>query len=459
MINMKRIQTIFITFLAVTMFMLSCQIDDALELGTPMTASEINMEVKQEFSIDPGGNTVVFRNHTMGIEPVWDYGTGRSIRQVDTVRYAFKGTYTIKRFALTRNGIVELSDVSVEVTEDNLNYVNDPLWNLVSGGVGNEKTWVLDLDASARSKYFAGPIFFSGVDWGYGNVCTKEDGSCWTWFPAYQSWMPAPGDYGTMTFNLKGGPFITVDQKIISGGNQSGSYYLDKDARTITFTDVVPLNMGWPQIYSKAYIISLTEDAMQLAFRHPDKAEFEIYNYITKEYSDNWVPPAPSEPTPDEGFDPAFAPGELLDMLTGGAGAGRQWKLDADGNPVDWVAKGNGWTTDKNSSWNWGWNESWVTASTDAWIMFDRFNGGQNYTRFQKGTTTTGTFSINEATNEITLTSNTLLQNPDSWMNPATNTIKVVKAFPEGYQSKGIWFGTGYDAEKDEWLVFHYILR
>ena len=455
---MKDMQRIFLTLITTVLLMVSCQ-EEVPELTASLPASEINLEILQPLTIDAGGNTVIFLNNTAGVIPVWDYGTGRSTRQVDTVRYAFKGSYTIKRSAMTAGGLVELPEVTIEVTEDNLLYVNDPLWTMLTGGVGNEKTWVLDFDADAVSKYHAGPLFFSGVDWGWENKCTKEGGDCWNWFPEWQNWMPAPGDYGTMTFNLKGGPFITVDQKIIPGNAVSnGTYFLDKDAKTISFTDVIPLNMGLAQVYSRAYIISLTENAMQLAFRHPDKVEHGIYNYISKEYSDNWVPPAPEDPEPDEGFDPQFPPGELLTMLTGGPGAGRQWKLDAEGNPVDWIAKGNGWTIDENSSWDWGWNTSWVTATTDAWIRFDRFDGGQNYTRYQEGITTTGTFTINEETNEITLTGNTLLQNASSWMNPASSVIKVVKAYKDSYAAKGIWFGTSYDAEKDEWLAFHYIL-
>ncbi len=82
------------------------------------------------------------------------------------------------------------------------------------------------------------------------------------------------------------------------------------------------------------------------------------------------------------------------------------------------------------SSEDWGWNAGWVTAVSNAWIRFDNI-GGNHYTRYQNGATTSGTFSINEATNEITITGNTLLLNPDSWMSPTNNVLKVVKAFPE----------------------------
>ena len=169
-----------------------------------------------------------------------------------------------------------------------------------------------------------------------------------------------------------------------------------------------------------------------------------------------WVPPPPSAPKPDDGFNPTFAPGEILNMLTGGsASPGRFWTLDVNGNPIDWIAKGNGWTIDKSSSYNWGWDDSWDVAVKDAGIRFDY--DGQKYTRIQNATVTTGTFTIDEAKNEVTLVGNTLLQNSASWMNPSATTLKIVKGWPADYRTKGIWFGTSYDAGKDEWFAWHYI--
>jgi hypothetical protein len=170
-----------------------------------------------------------------------------------------------------------------------LKLYGDPLWTLLTGGIGKEKTWVVDMDAEGKSKKFNGPIFFSGTDWGWGNQCNPGGSNCWLWDPPYQSWMPAPKDYGTMTFKLKGSPIdpiVTVVQKNLSpesnNGTFSGAYFLDTATKTITFTEVVPLNLGWAQIWVKASIITLTEDGLQLGFKHPDKAELEIYNYVPK---------------------------------------------------------------------------------------------------------------------------------------------------------------------------------
>jgi len=455
---MKLIQHIALLLLVMTGVVLSCKKND-YQLGSMPDKSQINMEVQQDLAVDAGGNTVYLINHTDKVEAVWDYATGKSNRRVDTVRYAFQGDYEIKRSAVTPGGIVYLDPVTIHVTKDNLNYVNDPLWTLLSGGVGNEKTWLLDLDANGVSKFFASPVYFAGDDYGWDNQCAKAGGNCWTWFPKWSdnTWICAKADYGSMTFKLQGGPFVAVDQKATANaGVTNGTFYLDKDAKTISFSGTTPLNQGYDQVYTKGTIITLTENTMQIAFKHPTKAEVEIFNYITREYSDNWVPPPPAVKKPDDGFNPKFAPGEILNMLTGGAASpGRYWTIDVNGDPVDWVAKGNGWTTDKSSSYNWGWNETWDDAVKDAWIRFDY--DGQQYTRIQSGAVTTGTFTIDEATNEVTLVGNTLLQNAASWMNPAATTLKIVKGWPADYKTKGVWFGTTYDAGKDEWFVFHYI--
>ena len=455
---MKLIKQIALLLLIITGIVLSCKKKD-YELGSLSDKSQINIEIKQDLTVDPGGNTIYLINHTDKVEPVWDYATGKSNRRVDTVRYAFKGDYVIKRSAVTQGGIVDLDPITIHVTKDNLNYVNDPLWTLLTGGVGKEKVWLLDLDANGVSKSFESPVYFAGDDYAWAGECAKPGGNCWTWFPKWSdnTWLAAKGDYGSMTFNLKGGPFVTVDQKMIpASGMFNGTFYLDKDAKTISFSGVTPLNQGYDQVYTKGRIISLTENTLQIAFKHPSKAEQEVFNYIWKQYSDNWTPPPPAVKKPDDGFNPTFAPGEILNMLTGGASSpGRYWTIDVAGNPVDWIAKGNGFATSKASSYNWGWNETWDDAVKDAWIRFD-YNG-LKYTRIQNGAITTGTFAIDEAKNEVTLVGNTLLQNAASWMNPTATTLKIVKGWAADYKTKGVWFGTNYDAAKDEWLAFHYI--
>src|SRR5690606_21547469 len=141
--NLKRINIGLI--ISTMMLIISCQKNE-YELVDPLDKSQIQFEVVQDFDADAGGNTVILKNNTPETISMWDYQTGKSTRQQDTVRYAFKGDYTIKFSTVTGGGIVEVDSVKVSVTENNLNYVADPMWNYISGGVGHEKTWVLDTD-------------------------------------------------------------------------------------------------------------------------------------------------------------------------------------------------------------------------------------------------------------------------------------------------------------------------
>jgi hypothetical protein len=457
---MKKLYNIFSMVLLSMLFLTACQ-DDDNELGLLLDKSAIDFEVTQDYSIDEGGNTVILKNLTPETVAMWDYGTGRSTRATDTVRFPFKGEYTIKFSALTAGGIVPMDPITIQVTEDNLMYVSDPLWILLSGGPGKEKSWVLDTEA----KFFNGPITFLNPD---------NFDEVW-WDPGLGDVYPsvmAEGDYGVMTFNLKGGPFFSAVKPMEGGIEEEGTYFLNVNSNRLTINNASILRGYKPDKngitgisdWMNYDVIALDENTLRLGVLRDRDVDGEgpailVYNFISKEYSDNYVPEVEEPSGPDEGFDPEFAPGELLNMLTGGPSSGRLWKLDAEGNPIDWLASGIGWTTSSDDSRDWGWNASWDAVASNSWILFDQI-GGQNYTRNQSGVVTTGTFTINEETNEITLEGNTLIQNsdPKNWMNPTTNTIKVVKAFPGEAESKGIWFGTSYNADKDEWFAFHYII-
>ncbi|MCF4100238.1 hypothetical protein L1I30_01030 [Gillisia sp. M10.2A] len=464
---MKNLKIIISVLILAMVAFTSCQKEE-YSLGDKIDPSDIQYEIIQDYNLDPGGNTVILKFNTNKATPVWNYGTGRSTKMTDTVRYAFKGEYSIGLSVITPGGVVNLEPTIVEVTDDNLNYVNDPLWTALSGGVGESKTWYLDLDENGVSKYFAGPMYFYGTDNGWlegGDAgCYGDD--CWNWSPdwAGNQWIAAVGNYGSMTFSLEGGPFVTANHLMLPNlGEQSGTYFLDKDQHTLTLNDVALLhqesNDACVSNWGDIRVFSLTEDTMQLGVLRKDDcdgAAMLVYNFISKEYSDNWVPDE-TEPEVDEGFDPSFEPGELLQILTGGPSSGRIWQLDGSGNPVDWLASGTGWTESSDSSRDWGWNADWDSLAEDSWIRFDQWNG-MTYTKYQNGIETSGSFSINEETNEIILDAGASLLGVDGhWLSPTTNTIKVVKAYDD-FATRGLWLGTSYNSETDEWLVFHYIL-
>ncbi len=456
--EMKNIKLLVTSFLMLALMLVSSCSPDSYSLDDTMDKSDIHFEITQDLVTDPGGNTVILKNTTPGVILNWDYVTGKSNKADLKVQYAFKGNYTIKISAVTGGGIVELDPVTITVSEDNLNYVNDPLWTALSGGVGNKKSWIADngkygLAPGAMS--FADPA--GVVEWNKFSPNWEPEGNANSSTDADMHW----GRY--MTFSLDGGPFMTVHEA--DGTSiESGAYFLDINAHTLTTTGATILR---PDNYianasnwtTEIKVLTLTENQLRIAIKRTNSEGpwWYIWNFVSKEYADNYVPIV-TAPVLDEGYNPTFAPGELLTMLTGGAGAGRVWALDAAGNPVDWVGKGIGWTTGPGSSYSWGWNDDWAAIAANSWIRFDQWGGKLNYTRSQNGVVTSGLFTINSATNEINLGTEKLLQNSTSFMNPTTNVIKVVKAYNTEFLQKGIWLGTSYDETKDEWFVFHYII-
>ena len=172
-----------------------------------------------------------------------------------------------------------------------LEYYKDPLFTFLTGGIGKQKTWVLDMNvATGKGTVFNGPMYFSSDDLRWGNVITNNGWGQWQ--AEWYDWMFPLKDYGTMSIELKGSfaiqPTVKVTQKNLEdaakNGTFTGSFFMDIDAKTMSFTDVTPMNPRRNDLdFSiKAYIISLTENGLQLGFKHKFKPEFEVLNYVVK---------------------------------------------------------------------------------------------------------------------------------------------------------------------------------
>lgn len=464
---MKTLYKIFPLLLVSMVLMTSCQ-DDDYTLGEMPDKSAIDFEVVQEYSIDEGGNTVVLKNNTPGTVSMWDYGTGRSTRFVDTVRFAFQGEYVIKFSALTAGGIVEMDPVTITVTDDNLNYVNDPLWTALTGGVGNEKSWVLDIDA----KYFDGPFYFYGTNNGWQGECLVPDGDCWNWSPVYadNTWLMPDGDYGVMTFSLQGGPFFHAEKPMEGGIEEEGTYFLDADAKILTINDASILrgykgdNAGIAGIsdWSNYRLFSLDENTMQLGVIRDQDIDGEgpaqlVYNFVSKEYSDNWEPEEP------EG-DPNFDHGDQSEILA--VSSTKTWHLDLE-VPYNWTnLEGeflNAWESRADiiaSGWA-PFGDADVENIDDASISFSA--DGTVVVTQDDGSTEEGTYSINESTNIISFSEITPSITIADWVVATTTDenewkIVVVEKSELNDAVTGIWMGRR-DPAKAEYMVFHFVLR
>ncbi len=451
--------------------------EDDRNLTGKLGASEIDFQVIQDYDIDTGGNTVILINNTPGTIAVWDYGTGKSKRKIDTVRFAFKGDYVIKRVAITEGGQVELEPITVTVTDDNLNYVNDPLWTALTGGVGNTKKWYMDYNADSETKYFKAPHYFSGKDVGYspnsinGEYSCLVDGSdfCWVYEPSTpgDDWVAIPHDFGYMEFSLDGGPFVTAHHNTYDGSawtnefnDDEGTFFLDINKKTLTLNNVRPIRNSWVendiQNWTDYRIISLTEDAMQIGAFHSLKDELVIFNFISEEYSDAWVPADLPDPTPPIDLNG----GTTQDLLA--VTSSKTWALSTD-TPFDWTDLNgtllNGWTSvDDYPDWT-GFSAEDQASIANVRITF--VSDGTVITTDNDGTEMEGTYAADNDTNVITFTDITpSFAIGDSWARVETtaqNQWKIVKTQASGTTVTDIWFGKR-DEAKDEYMVFHFVL-
>ena len=151
-----------------------------------------------------------------------------------TLKMPFAGTYNVVFGVETRGGVVYGDTATFKIDDMYAEFVSDPMWTKVAGGAGKSKTWYLDLDADATSRYFLGPIYFFTNTYTWDNLhnaagenyldadawdATKaitpnlsETGTAtWYWLADYpgNSWMCDAADFGSMTFDLIGGANIT----------------------------------------------------------------------------------------------------------------------------------------------------------------------------------------------------------------------------------------------------------
>lgn len=314
-------------------------------------------------SSDP--NTIYLHSEMgNGYTALWEYPGGRSQKQDVTVKLAFAGTYEFTFGVMTKGGPVYGAPYTLELTTNNFAYVEDEMWTMLSGGRDNSKTWVLDIDADGVCRYFAGPLYFYGTDdcWetyhGAAGFDYNNDGSvdCWSWAADWAgngSWLlggTGAADYGSMTFDLIGGANITtVDY---DGNEVTGTYELKTDEHILRMTDARlihdPGRDGIVNDWRTIRVLDLTENTMMLGvIRDNDPSEgpcLLVYNFISKEYRDNWVPSVPEGP---EATEPSLPDG-WQDTVGSIRQTSIKWTL-SNSNPIDWCTPAgvimNGWSS------------------------------------------------------------------------------------------------------------------
>lgn len=258
----------------------------------------------KSYTIEHDGNNpnIVYLTSLMDAKytPLWEHPQGRSQEKKVMLKMPFPGQYTVRFGIETRGGIVYGEAVSFKIDQMYAEFISDTTWTLLTGGAGQEKTWYLDLDANGESRYFKGPMYFYGTGdwWGTVNKTGKPlNNDSWSWEADWKgnSWIMPAGDYGSMTFDLKGGAHVSVNHAML-GWVQKGVFNIDTEKKTMRLTGATPLH-GLPQDkivvdWGDVRIMSLTDHTMQLAvLRDPalsnDSAALLTFNFISKSYKES----------------------------------------------------------------------------------------------------------------------------------------------------------------------------
>jgi hypothetical protein len=485
---MKNIIKIFAAVFLGT-WMLSCSPEEHELQGVEVSANELVEGIAFKIEHDPGNPNIVYLTSLMDSRytPQWDHPQGRSQERTVTLKIPFAGTYEVKYGVQTRGGMVYGEPVTFTIDELYPDFISDPMWPMIAGGVGEEKTWYLDLDAQGVSRKFLGPMYFfrkwytwdglhtpsgdsyleaSPWDWKKAILPTLEregeaasgapiaDVAAWYWaadWPGNQ-WMTAAADFGTMTFNLKDGAYVIVDQEDYGLGLSEGSYLLDTENKMIKFTDARPLHDatrdGDAVDWSNVRILYLTEDAMQLGVvPNDDKGTMVVYNYISKEYKENWVPADQPDPEPPYEGDPN-------EDLTTTVSTKKKWVMSLN-TPYNW--------TDLAGDFKNAWTEPADYTSYDASLIsnvsltLDKTAAATGTYVFTNGSGSpiSGTYSVDDKKNIIFDKQISFAISGSVFLaTGAENKLRIIRTETDAFGAiTTLWLGQR-DAIEDQYMVY-----
>ena len=305
---MKLFHKIYSVLAALTIVfgMAACSPDDCTLGDTGLTKADLNEGKGFTITHDESNPNIVTLKSLLpsNYQVLWDEPQGRVQGSEVTLKIPFAGTYACRMGVESRGGIVYGDSTTFTVDNFCADFVNDPLWKYITGGVGSKKRWYIDLDSKAVCRYFVGPLYFYGTDDSWESVTNGEtvSGDSWSWcadFAGNGSWMfPSTGayDWGYMDFDLNNGANVEVydahNNKV-----SKGTFMLDTDNHTMKMTDAAllhdPDHDALVTNWGSMKVLSLTEDHMQLGVVRDNSTEgpcLLVYNFISEDYRNNWTP-------------------------------------------------------------------------------------------------------------------------------------------------------------------------
>ena len=241
----------------------------------------------------------------------WIEPQGRSQEKEVTLEIPFPGTYDVLFGVNTRGGYVYGDTAHFTVEEFCADFVNNELYTMLTGGVGQSKTWIPD-----NGNY---GLCSGEISYGDPSATNAE------WNNFTSNWDPAAnhedesGNFmkSSITFDLKDGAnvqSVTYDPSGVAKA-QKGTYLLDLDNHKLNLTDCPLLHspkwddrqdaVGWQK---DIHIVTLTNNQLRLAIlRNPDTSGegkwWLCFNFVSKDYADHYeAPEVEVFPTLEDGW-------------------------------------------------------------------------------------------------------------------------------------------------------------
>lgn len=284
----------------VLMGMSACS-PDSYDLGDKdVTPADLVEGTAFTITHDSNNPNIVYLKSLMAdrYQVTWVHPQGRSNEREVELNMPFPGTYEVQFGVETRGGVVYSEPVTFKVDNFYAGFVDNELYTLLTGGVGQSKTWIPDTGAYGLA---AGDI-------AYGDPSTPAGFNNFTpnWEPE-GSFQDNTGNFtkSSMTFDLKDGAHIKTTTVAPDGTSveASGSYLIDTNNARLNLTDCQLLHSpNWNHMEDDAgwktniRIITLTENQLRLCVLRNPKTSGEgewwlCFNFVSKEYADNYEAP------------------------------------------------------------------------------------------------------------------------------------------------------------------------
>ena len=383
----KLIHTLQMALLAMLMGMTAACTPDSYDLEAPDVASEDLVEgIAYTITHDSENPNIVYLRSLMpsSYQVCWEHPQGRAQGAEVTLQMPFEGEYEVRFGVQTRGGVVYGPTATFTIDSFYAGFVNDDLWTYLTGGVDQEKTWIFD---NGEYGFAAGELTYADPS---GTV---------TWNNWTANWDPGVGHTGddaiwesTMTFNLQGGANVTVYNSS-SDETQTGTFMLNTDSHTITFTDCDLLHTpSWSDRTTNwrrdLQLLELDENHLRIGVMR-DNSEgpwWLIWNFVSKEYADNYVPEDQPDPEPT-------LPDGWQDMVSEVVTSEIKWTMSPD-VPFDW-ANLDGSLMNNFTAGNY---PDWATVVDGLENLSMTLNSADMTYTFEMpdGTTTSGTYTLDE---------------------------------------------------------------